>query len=148
MVPINLKWVAVGLMVATLLVWHYVDRRDAIRRVHAEYTLKAYKQAESVNKTTIDLLNASMDSLQKKDNEIKRITDLHDNLAERLRNRPSRSGPETTETRKTCTGAELYREDGLFLAREAARAERITKERDFYYEQYERARAALESAQR
>lgn len=67
---------------------------------------------------------------------------------EALRNRPSRSGPETTETRKTCTGAELYREDGLFLAREAARAERITKERDFYYEQYERARAALESAQR
>ena len=145
MVKVKLEWVAIGLVVVTALVWHYVDKRDAIERVHAEYALKAYKNAEQTNKTTIELLNSSVADLQKKDNEIKRITILHDDLAERLRNRPSRSGPPSPEARKTCTGAELYREDGLFLAGEAARAERIMKERDFYYEQYERARQRIEA---
>lgn len=145
MVKVKLEWVAAVLVVVTALVWHYVDKRNAIQRVHAEYTLKAYKNAEQTNKTTIELLNSSLVDLQKKDNEIKRITILHDNLAERLRNRPSRNSSTTSEARKTCTGAELYREDGLFLAGEAARAERIIKERDFYYEQYERARQRIES---
>lgn len=148
MVTINLKWVAVGLLALTILAWHYVDKRDAIQKVHADYALKSYKNAENVNKITIDLLNSSMDSLQKKEDEIERINGLYDDLAERMRKRPPRSSAPAAKTPSTCTGAELYREDGLFLAGEAARAEKIIKERDYYYDEYERARAALDSAQR
>lgn len=44
----------------------------------------------------------------------------------------------------SCTGAELYREDGEFLIREAARAERVKEERDFFYKQYANAQEELE----
>lgn len=41
------------------------------------------------------------------------------------------------------TGMSLSREDGEFLAGEAARAEQYLQERDFYYERYEAARKEL-----
>lgn len=43
----------------------------------------------------------------------------------------------------SCTGAQLYREDAEFLTREAARAEGVLIERDYYYDQYESIRKRL-----
>lgn len=46
----------------------------------------------------------------------------------------------------TCTGRELYAEDGEFLTREAARADKVVVERNYYYTQYENARKVLDEA--
>lgn len=145
---VNLKWVAIGVAALLLVAWHHYDKRDAINRVHAEYALKAYKASENSHQTTVDLLNSSLASLGKKDEEIKRISSSYDALVDSLRKRPTRDSSPASSTPSTCTGAQLYREDGTFLAGEAARAERITKERDFYYEQYERARLSLDALKR
>lgn len=61
-----------------------------------------------------------------------------------LNSRPAR-GPAPAAS-SSCTGAQLYREDGEFLAGEAARAEKVRLERDYWYEQYETARKLLEKA--
>ena len=45
-----------------------------------------------------------------------------------------------------CTGAQLYRSDGEFLAREAARADTIRIELGACYAAYERARQAINAA--
>lgn len=65
-----------------------------------------------------------------------------------LRKRPSREViyRNTPETTRACTGAGLYREDGEFLIGEAARANKIRIERDFYYNQYEQARKKLDES--
>lgn len=76
-----------------------------------------------------------------------KYTALLDSLRKRTR-RPAQTGSGTTAaTTGTCTGAELYREDAEFLAGEAARADKVTIERDFYYERYEYARSVLAGTQ-
>jgi hypothetical protein len=77
-----------------------------------------------------------------KDAKINLINSQLNTVLVSLHNRPSR--PETitsdSPSSQACTGRELYREDGEFLAREAARAERVLAERDYYYQQYEEVR--------
>ena len=62
-------------------------------------------------------------------------------------NRPESSGVFTTasngSTSSGCTGAELYRTDSEFLAREAARADELRLSLKQCYAQYETARKAL-----
>lgn len=62
-------------------------------------------------------------------------------------NRPESSGVSTTasngSTSSGCTGAELYRTDSEFLAREAARADELRLSLKQCYAQYETARKAL-----
>lgn len=81
-----------------------------------------------------DLQKQMQDSLMEKENEIKAINDRHAALVSSLRQRPSRPDPSpvvietptitTFEcTRVPSTGKELSREDGEFLAGEAASAD-------------------------
>ena len=62
-------------------------------------------------------------------------------------NRPESSGVSTTTsnggTSSGCTGAELYRTDSEFLAREAARADELRLSLKQCYAQYEAARKEL-----
>lgn len=62
-------------------------------------------------------------------------------------NRPESSGVSTTSsnggTSSGCTGAELYRTDSEFLAREAARADELRLSLKQCYAQYEAARKEL-----
>lgn len=69
---------------------------------------------------------------EEKDNEIRNLTARATALSNSLRERPSRptteasAVPSSTEARPAaagCTGKELYRPDGLFLAGEAARGD-------------------------
>jgi hypothetical protein len=66
-----------------------------------------------------------------------------------LQQRPTRSdlnsavASAVASAKQACTGAELFREDAEFLAREAARADAVIVERDYYYGQYEHAREVL-----
>lgn len=66
-----------------------------------------------------------------------------------LQQRPTRAdlnsavSSAVTSAKQACTGAQLFREDAEFLAREAARADAVIVERDYYYGQYEHARKLL-----
>lgn len=102
------------------------DRQTAELAAQHAKDLEAARQKEQA-------MQASADQLRKeKDREIRDLNSRATALANSLRVRPERSAPQTstvssaTEARPTaagCTGKELYRPDGEFLAREAARAD-------------------------
>lgn len=148
-----LKLGAVGALIAIALGWHYLDKRNAVRdAVEAQRAIYEAQLQVEINKAqeaSISLLNSALDDMKKKDEEIKNINSKYAALSRSLQQRPSREGGSSAPgDSKTCTGAELLREDGEFLAGEAARADRILKERDYYYEQYRRAQEALTAHKR
>lgn len=139
------KIIALAAFLVALWAFHEYDKAQAVKEVgkQAEKASKDYKErTERVQKT----LDASH-RLALKEKDVK-ITSIERNLRsdiERLRNREVRPNVVTiTETRETCTGTGLYREDAEFLTREAARAEKVRIERDYYWQQYENARLELE----
>ncbi len=138
------KIIALAAFLVALWAFHEYDKAQAVNKVveQAEKASKDYKErTERVQKT----LDASH-RLALKEKDVK-ITSIERNLRsdiERLRNREVRPNVVTiTETRETCTGTGLYREDAEFLTREAARAEKVRIERDYYWQQYEDARLKL-----
>lgn len=139
------KIIALAAFLVALWAFHEYDKAQAVNEVvkQAEKASKDYKErTERVQKT----LDASH-RLALKEKDVK-ITSIERNLRsdiERLRNREVRPNVVTiTETRETCTGTGLYREDAEFLTREAARAGKVRIERDYYWQQYENARLELE----
>lgn len=139
------KIIALAAFLVALWAFHEYDKAQAVNEVveQAEKASKDYKErTERVQKT----LDASH-RLALKEKDVK-ITSIERNLRsdiERLRNREVRPNVVTiTETRETCTGTGLYREDAEFLTREAARAEKVRIERDYYWQRYENARLELE----
>ena len=139
------KIIALAAFLVALWAFHEYDKAQAVNEVveQAEKASKDYKErTERVQKT----LDASH-RLALKEKDVK-ITSIERNLRsdiERLRNREVRPNVVTiTETRETCTGTGLYREDAEFLTREAARAEEVRIERDYFWQQYENARLELE----
>lgn len=100
---------------------------------------KMYKNAQNVTYTLQKQLD---EEREKKHAEIKAIDSKYKSAVAELRNRPSRNVT-TTENRKTCTGAELSREDAEFLVGEATRADKIVVELNHCYIAYENARKIL-----
>jgi len=138
-----IKW---GVVVLALVCSHYtayhLGKTEAQKEVvlaHKVYEAKL-NMSEEQHEHAIAKLN------KEKDEEITSITVARDNAIRGLQQRPSRPQviTETREIREACTGRELFKEDGEFLTREAARAERIIVERDFYFQRYEEARLMLE----
>ena len=92
-----------------------------------------YAAAQAAARQKEQSLHARADQLrQEKDREIRNLNARATALSNSLRERPSRptteasTVPSTAEVRPTatgCTGKELYRPDGEFLAREAARGD-------------------------
>ena len=139
------KIIALAAFLVALWAFHEYDKAQAVNEVveQAEKASKDYKErTERVQKTLDDSHRLAL-----KEKDVK-ITSIERNLRsdiERLRNREVRPNVVTiTETRETCTGTGLYREDAEFLTREAARAEKVRIERDYYWQQYENARLELE----
>ena len=141
-----IKVTIVSAVVAALLVFHLnaiEDAKDEVNKKWQAVELKKDLERKEKEKTILD--NA-LELEREKNAEITKLNLVADNLRNSLRNRPSR---ETIVYRdnpgivQACTGAELSREDGEFLAGEAARAEELIKERDFYYKQYEQVRKNL-----
>lgn len=113
--------------------------------LNAQYQEKLNEAAENARETERLLRKSHEQQKQLKDAQIKNINSKLDTALAELLKRPSRptdNSPNPPHP-SSCTGAELYREDGEFLAREAARAERVLKERDFYYQEYENVRRSL-----
>lgn len=140
-------------IVGVLVGWHLIEKKHAVDKAlekqRVVFQMEIDKEIARAKETTASLLSSTLTELQEKENEIKKLNTRLSSLTDSLQQRPSRTdNTSTSGNSKACTGAELPREDGTFLAREAARADRILKERDFYYEQYNRAREALNSHQR
>jgi hypothetical protein len=116
--------------------------------LNLEYQQKLSEAEQKARKTEHKLQEHTDRLRESKDAEIKSISNKLSVALNELRNRPKRpsSPPEDTGTTKACTGGELFREDAEFLTREAARADRVLVERDYYYSQYESVRRLLDQA--
>jgi hypothetical protein len=144
-----LKIALVGGLIASLIGWHTYDKQMAVRAANqasaALYESRVFMEASETKDVTINLLNSTLEDVKEKNEKIKALNDSLSDALGRLSKRPQRpiDIPTTPQAGNTCTGTELYREDAEFLTREAARAEKLITERDYYYEQYERARKLL-----
>ena len=139
------KIIASVAVLAALWAFHEYDKAQAVKLVRQEMVLKAKEYAERTERATKALEASLRSESQQKDAKIDSIQRQLADTIKRLQQRPVRPNVITvTEVREACTGRELYREDGEFLAREAARAERVLEERNFYWQQYENARVKLE----
>lgn len=109
-----------------------------------------YAAAQAAAREKEQSLQTSADHLrQEKDREIRDLNARATALANSLRDRPTRPTteasalPSTTDVRPAatgCTGKELYRPDGEFLAREAARGDELRVLLKQCREQYETLR--------
>jgi len=139
------KIIASVAVLAALWAFHEYDKAQAIKEIRQEMVIKSKEYAERTERATKALEASLRSETKQKDAKIDSIQRQLADTIKRLRERPVRPNVVTvTEVRESCTGRELYREDGEFLAREAARAERILEERNFYWQQYENARVKLE----
>ncbi len=136
-----------------------MDRNHAVeqaitkteQQITAIYQKRIDAAILSAQKTNTDLSKANAKQLEAKDAQIKTINSKLVAALSELRNRPIRPDPKSVSDVpkpasivQTCTGRELYREDSEFLTREAARAEALIIERDYYYNAYEEFRNKLE----
>lgn len=149
----NLKLLKICAFLAALVVaftFHLQDKHNAVKEavtattstLNAQYD-KALRAEEAKALRTSKALQASANKMRdEKDAKISLINSQLNTVLVSLHNRPSRTETVTSDSpsSQACTGRELYREDGEFLAREAARAERVLAERDYYYQQYEEVR--------
>lgn len=124
---------------------------------------QGYARAQGEYKTKLDAsvalgakqtkaLQVSADKARKeKSHAIQVVTADYDRIVAGLRQRTER--PSATDLSTVaddgqaplgCTGAQLYRPDGEFLARESLRAETIRIELKACYDQYDRAAVILE----
>ena len=144
----------VAAIIAIILIsyssFHYIKNLGYQEAV-ATYEKQKLKDKEITDAAQKQLQDKADQALKDKQDAIKTADAKYASLLDSLRkrqNRPAQTrSSTTTEVTGTCTGAELYREDAEFLAGEAARADKVTIERDYYYERYEDARNLLAGTQ-
>ena len=152
-------WFALGmsaLVVAVLAGTHWQAYHMGADKVQAAWVAEQQSQAEQSRalevqaRATTDSLQATADQLQKSKNA--QISRLNADLAAALSglsDRPPRPGavdlpaPAGSGAAPRCTGASLWREDGEFLARESARADRLLADLGQCQAAYGKARDAL-----
>lgn len=133
---------------ARAISYHKEAIQKATASVVFEYDIQHVKDVEEQLKTSRALLEDSLTKQRTLTDDKERITADYNKLVNSLRQRPSRNSEADTQPANppnTCsiTGAELSREDGEFLAGEAAAAMKIQKERDYYYHAYTKLEAEL-----
>jgi hypothetical protein len=147
---------AIGALVAGLAyaVHKFFDslREEGAQKERAVWVERDRKADALVAQREKDLLAQKTKSDKEKEDALSSLRVSNAALAASLRNRPDRPGitqanqpAGTPEVAKGCTGAELYRPDGEFLGREAARADRLAIELSACYSQYDNAREALKA---
>lgn len=132
---------------------HVYDKHKAVQEAITATTSDLNKKhdkalalaAKEAQKASNDLQDKANKDRNTKDEKIRTLSTKLDTALSRLQHRPSRPKdlPNDTPVIQACTARELYREDGEFLAREAARAESILIERDYYYNAYEEVRKKI-----
>lgn len=147
-----LKYFVMGAFLVAFLTFHFVDKHNAVKASRIEYTIQLNKAVEKEKEKRVqlekDLNDKHTKELKERDVKIESIDAALDVALKRLSNRPSRPANVPSASASTsvpaCTGRELYKEDGQFLAGEAARAEKVIAERDYYYNSYKNAQKELE----
>lgn len=139
------RQILIGLAIIGLfcLVYFYKDNQVKELQKHLADLATQAQQVALSQSAQLDSAKAASDKI--KQYEIAKVSADYQRTINGLRNRANRpaSLPNPTNPPATCTGAQLYREDGEFLAGEAARAEQVRIERDYYYDNYERVRKLL-----
>ena len=144
-----LNWVK-GLILAAVIgagvTYHFVE----LGRVEQKWEQRVEEISRKVKEAEGEIVLRSSILEQEKNIEITRINQRADALVRSLQQRSSRTenANNNPTVESSCTGRELYKEDGEFLVREAARADRILEERNYYYEQYELIRNKLDEFNR
>lgn len=143
------KLIALGAVIAALGAFHYLDKYNALEQQEnafkARLELSIAKAKEEARDTEKKLALSVIEGEQKKNEKLQDINNKLVSSINSLSKRPQRptDNSPASSVVQACTGRELYREDGEFLIREAARADQVVVERNYYYEQYESARALL-----
>jgi len=128
---------------------------EAVAEIHTQQTKENFRLKEQSLNAKI-ALQESFDKIQKeKDAKLQVLNSRVASLNLSLQQRPSRAessgvsnDSKVGEVRQGSTGTGLYREDGIFLAGEAARAELIKEELLTCYRSYDEARETLEKFKR
>lgn len=135
--------------VAGLVGFHFWDKQQGIEKAKTEiatsYEKDISRKAREALEKEGELILTARAIEQGKNDEIVKLSASLSDAHKRLSNRPTRPSDSASAPTNSgsCTGRELYREDGEFLTGEAHRAEQIRIERDYYYQQYESARSQL-----
>jgi len=149
-------WVALLILVAALTGGHVYLKNVAVKEAIVATTAKLNKEYQTKLDASAVAAAAVSNKLQldinrdnaNKDAQIETLTNSLNSAISSLSKRPKREStpvaPNPASVVSSCTGAELYAEDGSFLAGEATRADKAVIERDFFYNQYENARRKLE----
>ena len=148
-------WIKLSMLGATLAAivgGHFYLQNNAVdsavKKVEDSYKLKLEKAEQKAIIETANIYRNTIEELNTKNENLNNIASEYKLAIDGLRNRKARPSETVyttvTEVRETCTGSQLFREDAEFLTGEAARAEAIVVERDFYYQRYEDARLMLE----
>lgn len=151
----QVKLVVLITIIISLFAYHKIQINKAVTEAVTEIELNLAKENFRLKERSLNAqiaLQESFDNIQKdKDAKIKNLNARIASLTRSLSKRPNRpesgrvsdnSGVE--ETKQGATGAQLYREDGIFLVREAARAELIKEELLTCYKSYDAAKEALD----
>lgn len=144
------KLILIAGLVLGLYAAHMFVVHKEVARAKAEVVLSYEKEKFLAIERALETRQAIEDQLYKemeeKNEKIASLASRYIALNTELRSRPSRQERDSgaSENRKTCTGAELFREDAEFLTREAQRADELIIERDFYFNSYERVREEIE----
>lgn len=151
---LNWRIWAAGVLALALAGTHWGAYVSGKKTVQAEWSAEklsiaeqSLKLSEEATRVTVDL-QTKADTLRKSKNA--QIARLNADLAIALgglSDRAPRPGtvdlPSHSTARAGCTGLELYRADGEFLARESARAERLRLDLGQCQAAYKAARDAL-----
>jgi hypothetical protein len=152
-------WLIVGFVLAiagSFVGGYYKGNSAGMAKVQQQWDnekavqYEAYAQAQEAARAKEQNLQLQADRLrEEKDNEIRNLNARATALSNSLRDRPSRTATVASTVSSstglscptlTCTGAELSREDGEFLAGEAARADEARTLLKQCYDQYNAVR--------
>jgi len=155
--PINWWFVAfLGVLIASLWITHVARVKSAVRETTVTVTTTLNKAYQAkLDKAISDAIKTTQKLQQDADRlkEIKYATieSVNRKLTADVVSLQHRAKRPTSPTiiandsnnRSSCTADKLYREDAEFLTREAARAEGVLIERDYYYDRYETVRKGI-----
>lgn len=144
------KWGLIAVAFFLGFVWHNHEVNKAVYVTSLEYEARITEMQVEAQEASTKIRENVIKQLAIKDAKFEAINTEYNALLDSLRKRPSRedSPPNPARDCSSATGAELSKEDAGFLAGEAARAERILNERDYYYQIYSDAARGLAAKQR
>ena len=156
----QVKLAVVLIVSISLYTYHKIQIKVAVNTAVAEIELQSAKERfkilDKAQAVTYALRDSNDKSIKEKDEKLKLLTTRVATLTASLQNRPERPAESSNTSRSTsnpespqgATGASLYREDGIFLSREAAKAVELQEWLKLCYKDYDSVKEKLEKFKR